>query len=83
VDIDKVIAYVKGQGWKVDIDANGYRRFFNPAGEYVVRYPATPSNPHRRFLDVVTALKAHGVMWPPLSKTELRAQRNANRKEEK
>jgi hypothetical protein len=74
---------VEDLGWKVEVDANGYRRFFNPAGQYVVRYPATPSNPTRRLTEVIVALKAHKVPWPPPSKSEQRAQRNAAKKEAK
>lgn len=74
-EISKVIRYVKGLGWTVDVDANGYRRFYNPAGEYVVRYPATPSNERRRLADVLTALKRAGIAWPPPSKSEQRAER--------
>lgn len=44
--------------------------------DYVVRYPATPSNPHRRRLDVLTGVKKAGLPWPIPSKKEQRAQRN-------
>lgn len=44
-DIDKMIAWACSQGWKVEVDANGYRRFSTPDGVYVARYPATPSKP--------------------------------------
>lgn len=74
-DIDKLIAWACSQGWTVTVDANGYRRFPTPDGIYVTRYPATPSNPRRRLLDVVTAVRAHGLPWPPPSKKEQRSQR--------
>jgi len=74
-DIDKVIKWAKSQGWTVEITASGYRRFYAPDGTYIVRYPNTPSRSRRRFLDVVTALRAHGLPWPAPSKSELRAQR--------
>jgi len=74
-DIDKLIDWARSQGWSIEVDANGYRRFYAPDGSYVVRYPATPSNPRRRLLDVVTATRAHGLPWPPPSKKEQRAQR--------
>lgn len=74
-DIDKLIAWACSQGWTVTVDANGYRRFHTPGGTYVTRYPATPSNPRRRLLDVVTAVRAHGLAWPPPSKKEQRSQR--------
>lgn len=64
-DIDKVIHWVRSQGWSVTTDADGYRRFYTPDGDYVVLYPATPSNPRRRLPDVITALRGEGVTWPP------------------
>lgn len=74
-DIDKLIKWARSQGWDVRIDANGYRRFHAPDGAYVTRYPATPSNARRRLLDVITAVRKHGLAWPPPSKGEQRAQR--------
>ncbi|MGH3941818.1 MAG: hypothetical protein ACRDTG_24955 [Pseudonocardiaceae bacterium] len=74
-DIDKLIKWARSQGCDVTIDANGNRRFYTPGGDYVVSYPATPSNPRRRFLNVVTAVRHHGLPWPPPSKKELRSQR--------
>lgn len=74
-DINKLIAWACSQGWEVRVDAHGYRRFYTPDGTYVVRYPATPSNPRRRLRDVVTVVRAHGLVWPPPSKKEQRAQR--------
>jgi hypothetical protein len=50
--------------------------FFDPDGNYVVRYPATPSNPRRRRLDVLNAVKKAGLPWPTPSKKEQRAKRN-------
>jgi hypothetical protein len=44
-DIDKLISWACSQGWRVERDAQGYRRFYAPDGTYVVRYAATPSNP--------------------------------------
>ena len=74
-DIDKLDDWVCSQGWKVRTDASGYRRYYTPDGTYVVRYPNTPGNKGRRYLDVLTALRQAGLTWPPLSKKELRAQR--------
>lgn len=74
-DIDKLVDWARSQGWTVEIDRSGYRRFFTPGGQYVVYYPATPSNPRRRLLDVVTATRRHGLSWPPPSKKEQRARR--------
>ena len=74
-DIEKLIVWACSQGWRVERDAQGYRRFYAPDGTYVVRYPATPSNPRRRFIDVVTAVRSHGLGWPPPSKKEQRALR--------
>jgi hypothetical protein len=74
-DIDKLITWVRSQGCEVITDAAGYRRFYTPDGHYVARYPATPRNPRRRFLEVVTAVRQHGLPWPPPSKKERRSQR--------
>jgi hypothetical protein len=74
-DIDKVIKWAKSQGWSVPVDASGYRHFYAPDGTYVTRYPCTPSRARRRYLDVVTALRAHGLPWPAPSKSELRSMR--------
>lgn len=74
-DIDKLIRWARSQGWDVRIDASGYRRFYAPDGTYVVRYPATPSNPRRRLHDVINATRRHGLAWPPPSKSQQRSQR--------
>lgn len=71
-DIDKLIDWARSQGWTVEPDSKGYRRFYDPNGEYVVRYPATPSNPRQRLHDVKNALKRKGLEIPPPSKAELR-----------
>lgn len=74
-DIDDLIRWVRSQGWRVEQDNQGYSRFYAPNGKYVTRYPATPSNKRRRFLDVVVAIRAHGVVWPKPSKKEQRSLR--------
>ena len=74
-DIDRLIDWARSQGWRVDMDRSGYRRFHRPDGTYVVRYPATPSNPRRRLRDVVSAVRMHGLEWPMPSKAELRSRR--------
>ncbi|MGW9310683.1 hypothetical protein ACWGPQ_22010 [Saccharomonospora azurea] len=80
-DIDKLIDWAVSQGWSVTTDSKGYRRFYTPAGEYVVRYPKTPSNPRGRLHDVKRALKANGLEVPPPSKTELRRRARQQGKE--
>lgn len=74
-DIDKLIAWACSQGFTVEVDHSGYRRFYAPDRSYIGRYPATPSNPRRRLADIVTALRRVGLTWPPPSKKEQRAQR--------
>lgn len=78
--IKDLAAWAISQGWTVEDDANGYTRFFDPNGNYITRYPATPSNPYRRMKDVTVALKKAGLQVPPPSKKEQRAHR---RKEQK
>jgi hypothetical protein len=67
--------WAESQGWTVVDDAKGYTRFYNTKGEYVANYPATPSRPHRRLMDLKVALKAAGLQIPPPSKKERRAQK--------
>jgi hypothetical protein len=80
-DIDALIAWAEANQWTVRTDAKGYRRFYTPGGDYVVRYPATPSNPRRRLADGRTALKRNGLEMPPPSKAERRRRERANREE--
>ena len=74
-DIKELAAWASSQGWRVEDDASGYTRFYSVEGAYVVRYPATPSNPRRRMADLLVALKKAGLQVPPPSKKEQRAQR--------
>ncbi|MBU8830848.1 hypothetical protein [Mycolicibacterium goodii] len=74
-DIKDLADWAKSQGWRVNDDASGYTRFFDPEGNYVCRYPATPSNPRRRMADVMVALRKAGLQVPPPSKKEQRALR--------
>lgn len=73
--ITKIAKWAKSQQWTVDDDADGYTRFTNPQGAYIVSFPATPSNEYRRMQDLLVALKKAGLPWPPPSKKEQRAQR--------
>ncbi len=74
-DIADIAEWARSQGWTVRDDANGYTRFYAPDGRYVVRYPATPSNPVRRMGDLTVALKRNGLQLSPPSKKELRSMR--------
>jgi hypothetical protein len=62
-------------GWTVEDDASGHTRFYNPGGEYVTGYPATPSRPQRRMADLQVKLRKEGLQVPPPSKKELLAKR--------
>jgi hypothetical protein len=73
--IDDIVEWAESQGWTIRNDTSGYRRFFDPDGNYIVRYPSTPGNPRRRRLDVLTAVKRAGLSWPVPSKKEQKAQR--------
>ncbi len=73
--IRDIAAWARANGWRVEDDASGYTRFFDSSGQYIARYPATPSNPYRRMLDLRTALKAAGLAIPPPSKKQQRSQR--------
>lgn len=74
-DIRDIVTWAPSQGWRVEDDSKGYTRFFNPDGEYVTNYPATPSNPYRRRRNLLVKLKKAGLPWPPPSKKEQRSQR--------
>jgi hypothetical protein len=71
--IDDITEWLVAQKWPVESDHSGYTRIFDPHGNYVTYYPCSPSNPRRRWLDVLTKVKKAGLPWPPLSKKELRA----------
>lgn len=73
--IVKIAKWARSQQWTVEDDANGYTRFYDPQGEYIGRYPATPSNEFRRMQDLLVALKRAGLPWPAPSKKERRALR--------
>ena len=79
--ITKIATWARSQGWRVEDDASGYTRFYDLAGQYITRYPATPSNERRRMQDLKVALKKAGLPWPPPSKKEQRSQRR--RRDEK
>ncbi|UXA16742.1 hypothetical protein [Mycobacterium sp. SMC-4] len=74
-DIADIAKWARSQGWTVNDDAKGYTRFYDPQGNYVGRYPATPSNPRRRMADLHVALRKAGLQVPPPSKKEQKAQR--------
>ena len=78
-DINPVVTWATSQGWRVDEDSKGYARFYNPDGEYVTSYPATPSRAYRRRRDLLVKLKKAGLPWPPPSKKERRSQRKKGR----
>lgn len=78
-EIADIAVWARSQGWSVRDTKDGYTRFFDPDDLYIVRYPATPSNPYRRMKDLTVALKKAGLPIPPPSKKELRSIR---RKEE-
>ncbi|BAD60735.1 hypothetical protein CRM89_29890 [Nocardia sp. FDAARGOS_372] len=74
-DISDLAAWARSQGWRVVDTTRGYTQFFDPDGEYIAQYPATPSNPRRRMADLKVKLKAAGLQVPPPSKKEQRAVR--------
>jgi primase-polymerase (primpol)-like protein len=74
--IKKIAKWAQSQGWTVEDDASGYTRFYDPQGNYVARYPATPSNPRRRMAELEGKLNESGLQLPPPSKKEQRAKRH-------
>jgi hypothetical protein len=74
--IKKIAKWAQSQGWTVEDDASGYTRFYDLQGNYVARYPATPSNPRRRMAELEGKLNKSGLQLPPPSKKEQRAKRH-------
>lgn len=74
-DIADIAKWATSQKWIVEDDSKGYTRFYNPEGEYITYYPATPSRPNRRMASLKVALRKAGLPWPPPSKKEQRSQR--------
>lgn len=74
-DIDGFEKWAKSQGWTVELDASGYRRFYASDGTFVKRYPATPGRAGRRFTELVIACRSYGLVWPAPSKKEQRSMR--------
>lgn len=78
--IVEIAKWARSQGWRVEDDASGYTRFYDRDGEYIARYPATPSNERRRMQELIVALRRAGLAWPAPSKKEQRAQREKGAK---
>lgn len=74
-ELTLLIKWAESQGWEVNTDSNGYRRFYDPEGNYITNYPATPGRSWRRMKELQLALKRAGLQVPPPSKREQRAQR--------
>jgi hypothetical protein len=74
-DIKDIAEWARSQGWTVLDDTKGYSRFYDPQGNYVTYYPASPSRPNRRMADLKVDLKKAGLPIPPPSKKEQRSQR--------
>jgi hypothetical protein len=74
-DLRDLIRWATQNGWDVRVDSKGYSRFHDPNGNFVAHYPARPSNPYRRMMDLRTALKRAGLQIPPPSKKEQRSNR--------
>lgn len=81
-EIRDIAKWAESQGWSTADDSKGYTRFYDPNGNYVARYPATPSNPRRRMADLTTALKRAGLELPPPSKKVLRSRRRKMKQQE-
>lgn len=74
-DINNIAEWARSQGWRVEDDSKGYTRFYDPQGNYVTNYPATPSNARRRMQDLQGKLRKAGLSWPAQSKKEQRSRR--------
>lgn len=74
-DIREIAKWAITQGYRVEDTTKGYTRFFDANGNFVGRYPATPSNPGRRLQELTAALQRSGLELPPPSKKQLRSRR--------
>jgi hypothetical protein len=74
-DLTDIIRWATSQKWEVRTDTKGYSRFYDPKGNYITCYPATPSNARRRLKDLQVALKRAGLQVRPPSRSEQRAMR--------
>jgi hypothetical protein len=77
-DLTGITDWAMSQGWTVETDANSYLRFYDPRGNYIVRYPATPGNAYRRMLDLQVKLRSAGSRSPRLARKN--SARHAGRK---
>ena len=80
-DITDIAKWAQSQGWTVEEDSKGYTRFYNPQGEYVTDYPATPSRPYRRMQSLKVNLRKAGLAWPPPSKKAQKSQRRKGKQQ--
>lgn len=64
MDIRQIEKALRKQGWEVRVSAKNYRRYFDPAGNYVTSYPSTPSS-LTRLRNTLAALRRAGFVWPP------------------
>jgi hypothetical protein len=60
-DLTDIVKWAKSQRWRVTTDSKGYSRFYDPVGNYITYYPATPRNARRRMADLCAALKRAGL----------------------
>lgn len=74
-DIKKIVKWAQSQGWTIEDDSKGYTHFYDPNGDHVTYYPATPSNPYRRMRALEVELRKRGLPWPAPGKKEQRSQR--------
>lgn len=81
-EIKGIAKWARSQRWTVEDDASGHTRFYNPDGEYVTDYPATPSRPQRRMAELRVELRKAGLQIPPPSKKEQRSQHRREQADE-
>ncbi len=68
--------WAEENGWRVVDDKSGYTHFFDPNGNHIAVYPATPSNAVRRMVGLRVKLEKAGLEIPPPSKKIRRALRH-------
>ncbi|MQA84767.1 MAG: hypothetical protein GEV03_09135 [Streptosporangiales bacterium] len=75
VEIRRIAAWARKNGWNVYDTRNGYTHFRDPRGNWVTYYPATPSRPRARMEQLLGELNKAGLRWPPASSSGRRSRR--------
>lgn len=73
-DLDRLRKAAEEQGFELVRLQSGHWAVFTAHGEHVTGLPSTPSD-RRGYDNALSALRGAGLIWPPLSKKEMRSLR--------